>query len=70
MSTASLEVKKIKRSYCVVAGSAVLGKFRTEAAANTSLVDDAELYAFWAGSAGVSVQNTPSRVVRLAGAAA
>ena len=60
-----LEIKKIKRSYCVVAGSAVLGKFRTEAAAKVSLESDFDLYAYYAGSAGVSVQNTPAKVVSL-----
>lgn len=60
-----LSIKKIKRSYCVCVGVSVLGKFRTEAAANTSLVEDAELYKYWAGSMGVSFQNTPAVVVVL-----
>lgn len=65
MTTINLEVKKIGRSFCVVSGAAVLGKFRTEAAAIASKVADAGLYAFWAGSAGASIQNTPARVVTL-----
>ena len=55
-----LEVKKIKRSWCVVAGASVLGKFKTEAMANQSLEEDRSLYEYWAGSAGVSIENTPS----------
>jgi hypothetical protein len=65
MTTINLEVKKIGRSFCVVSGAAVLGKFSTEAAAIASSVADAALYAFWAGSAGSSVQNTPASVVQL-----
>jgi len=63
MSKLNLEVKKIGRSFCVVAGASVLGKFRTESAAVNSLADDAGFYEFWAGSAGVSVENTPAKVV-------
>jgi hypothetical protein len=58
-----LEVKKIKRSFCVVAGVSVLGKFRTEAAANDSLISDFDLYAYWANSAGVKIENTPPKIV-------
>lgn len=61
----ALEVKKIGRSFCVVAGVSVLGKFRTEAAANTSLANDFELYSYWAGSCSVSVDNTPAVVVKI-----
>jgi hypothetical protein len=59
----NLEVKKIGRSFCVVAGASILGKFRTESAAVSSLADDADFYSYWAGSAGVSVENTPAKVV-------
>jgi hypothetical protein len=52
-----LKIKKIGRSWCVVAGVSVLGKFRTEAAAWSSLLVDADFYAYWAGSASVSVDN-------------
>ena len=52
-----LSVKKIGRRWCVVAGVSVLGKFRTEVAANASLVADSDFYSYWAGSAGVSVDN-------------
>lgn len=60
-----LKVKQIKRSWCVMAGASVLGKFRTEQAAMNSLEADAALYAYYAGSAGVSIQNTPAVVVAL-----
>ena len=60
----SLTVKKIKRSWCVVAGVSVLGKFRTESAADKSLVDDAGFYSIWAGSASVSIENTPAKFVQ------
>ncbi len=63
MAILDLEVKKIGRSFCVVAGASVLGKFRTESAAVSSLEDDADFYEFWAGSSGVSVENTPAKVV-------
>lgn len=56
--TTSLTVKKIKRSWCVVAGDSVLGKFRTESAADKSMIDDASFYSIWAGSASVSIENT------------
>lgn len=60
-----LAIAKVKRSWCVMAGVAVLGKFRTEDAAKASLEADRELYTYWAGSAGVSIQNTPAKVVHL-----
>ena len=60
-----LEIKKIKRSFCVVAGKAVLGKFRSESAAKASMVEDFDLYKYYAGSAGVSIQNTPAIMVAL-----
>jgi len=63
MTKLNLEVKKIGRSFCVVAGVSVLGKFRNEESAAKSLVEDFDLYSFWAGSAGVSVENTPAKVV-------
>lgn len=58
-----LEIKKIKRSFCVVAGVSVLGKFRTEAAAKLALDKDAWFYSYWANSAGVKVENTPPKIV-------
>lgn len=64
-----LEVKKVKRSWCVVAGVSVLAKHKTEQLANTDLQNNLELYKYWAGSASVSVENTTPVVVRLPAAA-
>lgn len=61
----TLEIKQIKKNFCVVCGVAVLGKFKTEEQAKQSLNDDFELYKYWAGSASVSVQNTPAKVVSI-----
>lgn len=60
-----LTISKVKGSWCVMAGVAVLGKFRTEDAAKASLEADRALYTYWAGSAGVCIQNTPAKVVHL-----
>lgn len=60
-----LEIKKMGRSFCIVAGAAVLGKFPTEPQAANSLATERKTYEFWAGSAGVSIQNTPAKVVKL-----
>lgn len=60
-----LTISKVKRSWCVMAGVAVLGKFRTEDAAKASLEADRDLYTYWAGSAGVSIQNTPPKFVHI-----
>lgn len=60
-----LEVKKIGRSFCIVAGAAVLGKFPTETGAINSLATERKTYEFWAGSAGVSIQNKPAKVIKL-----
>jgi len=57
MSKLNLEVKKIGRSFCVVAGVSVLGKFRSQSAAEASLISDVDFYSYWAGSASVSVDN-------------
>ncbi len=65
-----LEVKKVKRSWCVVAGISVLAKHKTEQLATTDLQENLALYEFWAGSASVSVENTPPVVVNLTAPAA
>lgn len=53
-----LSVVKVKRSWCVMAGKANLGKFKSKELAEQSINDDYELYVYWAGSAGVLLQNT------------
>lgn len=52
-----LIVKKVKRSWCICAGCAVLGKFRTEEQAIASLDERRGFYEYWAESAGVISQN-------------
>lgn len=52
-----LSVLKVKRSWCVMAGKASLGKFKSKELAEQSIVDDHDLYVYWAGSAGVLIQN-------------
>lgn len=52
-----LSVLKVKRSWCVMAGSANLGKFKSEELAKQSIIDDYDFYEYWAGSAGVLLQN-------------
>ena len=61
----TLEVKKVKRSWCILAGVSVLGKFKTEEAAREDLEKDRAHYEYWAGSACVSVENTPAKVVKI-----
>lgn len=65
MDSIALEVKKIGRSWCVVVGKSVLGKFKTELIAKADLEDNRKMYAYWAGSASVSVENTPAKIVHL-----
>lgn len=60
MKTISLEVKKISRSWCICAGVSILGKKRTEEAARSELANNRAFYEYWAGSAGVSIENTPA----------
>lgn len=55
----TLEVKKIKRSWCVCAGKSILGKFKTEVQATEDLEKNKSLYVYWSQSVSVSVENTP-----------
>ena len=55
---AALEIKKIKRSFCIVAGASIIGKFRTLEAARKDLKKNPGFYEYWAGSASVSVDNS------------
>lgn len=61
----NLHVEKVSGSYCVMAGKSALGKFSTEAKAQASMANDKELYAYWAGSASVSIENTEAKIVCL-----
>lgn len=58
MTTApALEIRKIGRSYAVCAGKSVFRRFRSQAAAIADLQANRALWAYWAGSVGVSVEN-------------
>jgi hypothetical protein len=53
----ALEIRKMGRSYAVCAGKSVFRRFRSEAAAIADLQANRALWAYWAGSVGVSVEN-------------
>ena len=60
MTTAiTLEVRKVRRSFCICAGTSVLRRFKAEAQAVAELKLNRSLYEYWAGSASVSVDNAP-----------
>ncbi len=61
----SLTITKATRGYHITAGNSILGKFRTKELAQTSLIEDAEMYLYWAGSASTSVENTTPNYVKL-----
>lgn len=63
MKTYNLEIKKIKAFWAIVAGVAVLAKFKTESAATKALSDNRGFYQYWAGSISVSVQNSKTVVI-------
>jgi hypothetical protein len=53
----ALEIRKMGRSYAVCAGKSVFRRFRSQAAAIADLQANRALWAYWAGSVGVSVEN-------------
>lgn len=55
----ALKIEKIKRSFCITAGLSVLAKYRTEQQAIDSLSENRATWEYWAGSGGVSMQNSP-----------
>jgi len=58
MTTApALEVRKVRRSFCICAGASVLRRFNTEAQAMAELRSSRSFYEYWAGSVSVSVDN-------------
>ena len=66
MNTApALTIAKHGRRFAIKAGASVLALYKTEAAAVAGLEADRAMLLYWAGSAGVSIQNTPARVVQL-----
>lgn len=60
-----LEIRIIRARHCIVAGKSVLAKFKTSDEATASLESNRALYQYWAGSAGVSIQNTEPKIVTL-----
>ena len=64
MTTASLEVRKTGRKWSICAGKSRLTSYPTEQAAREALVSNAKFWAYWAQSAGVSLDNTAPRVVK------
>lgn len=65
MKKLDLEVKQVRGRWCIVAGESVLDRFKTEQEATKALQDGRLTYEFWAGSAGVAIQNTPPKIVTL-----
>lgn len=67
MTTAApaLEVRPVRGGFAVFAGRVQLQKaMRTREAAQAHLEKNRSFYAYWAGSASVSVDNTPARVIQ------
>jgi hypothetical protein len=58
MTTTPLEVRKFGRSYAICAGKSVLSRYRSEALAIAELASNRAFYEYWAGSVGVSIENT------------
>ncbi len=46
--------------FAIMAGKAVLGKFKTVELAKSDLAENKEMWEFWANSASTSIQNTPA----------
>ena len=61
----ALTIAQQRGRFVILAGKARLAVYPTRAAAEAALIEDAAMLQFWAGSAGVSIQNTPARVVDL-----
>lgn len=58
-----LEIKKIGRSWFIVAGVSKLGKFKTETAAAKSLSERKAFWEYWAGSLSVSYENREKKII-------
>jgi hypothetical protein len=52
------EVRKIGRSYFICANKSTLSRYRSEAQAVAELANNRAFYEYWAGSVGVSIENT------------
>ena len=58
MNTVSFEVRKTGRKWSVCAGKSILTSYPTEQIAREALVANTTFWAFWAHSAGLSLDNT------------
>lgn len=61
----ALTVRKTGRSYGIFAGTVVLRKHRTEAAAVADLDNMRSFYEYWASSASTCILNAEQRVVHV-----
>ncbi len=58
MKNTELRIVKSKRSFLIVAGKSELAKCRTLEAAKVLLASRRSFLEYWAGSAGVSIENS------------
>lgn len=64
--TQSIEIKKYRGKFAIFAGKSRLASgFATAEKAQADWDNNQELYRYWAGSAGVSIENTPAVKVTL-----
>ena len=60
----ALRVAPLRRSFAVYAGVSPLPTHKTREAAEAALAANPAFYAYWAGSLGVSLENSPvARVI-------
>lgn len=60
----AIEVRKARRGWAVCAGVSILGRgFKTREQAEAWAQENDRFLAYWAGSIGVSVENTPARII-------
>lgn len=63
---AELIVKPYRKKFAIFAGSARLSQgYLSESDAQGELDNNESLYRYWAGSAGVSIENTPAKIIKL-----
>ena len=61
--TPVLRITKVGRRYAICAGVSRLATFASFDLAAAHLAENLALYRYWAGSASVSVDNTPARII-------
>jgi hypothetical protein len=60
----TIEVRKASRGYAIFAGASMLGHgFKTRDKAERWAQENASFLAYWAGSVGVSLENSECRVI-------